>query len=497
MKKTFISKETLSASNSMIMGHRPMNAELAGKFDLKKHLKENADQKIESFGLFDSSAPNFNTFYPGLTAEDLKPSEDDFVQPVFRALSEAIVRPHAPIDFGTTSALKDAMKLLNGQSVFANHEMITGDELGVVLATEWQEAKTVQLEDGSVLEVPAGINATLKLDGKSNPKIARGVMMNPPSIHSVSVTVEFEWAPSHPQMEQDEFFNKLGTFDANGELIKRNVVKVTRFHEISLVPHGADPFAQKIGEDGNISNPEYTAATYQFSETPSGKTVANAPVQGSHTSWKHLKADKEKLSYNGTTPTEQLTNNKENKNRELMLKFVKELLGSDAEGLSDEQLVEKLQSHIAGLTTLAESTTSLTEAKTALESEVTELKTTIAGLEPKATIADSALASVRNEAVRLCNLATDNKAEAGILSLIGESTYESALALKAQYQTLVDAKFGAQGSVELGDGDTHGNAGNDDESSKEPLSVEDAAAELMAEKHSVNTSGIHEEFKSK
>ena len=43
-------------------------------------------------------------------------------------------------------------------------------------------------------------------------------------------------------------------FDKDGKLIRRVVNKVVRYHEISLVHHGADPYAQKI-KDGQINTP--------------------------------------------------------------------------------------------------------------------------------------------------------------------------------------------------------------------------------------------------
>jgi len=40
------------------------------------------------FGLFDSASPNLAQYYPDATPEDLKPKNEDFIYPVFRALSE-------------------------------------------------------------------------------------------------------------------------------------------------------------------------------------------------------------------------------------------------------------------------------------------------------------------------------------------------------------------------------------------------------------------------
>src|SRR5210317_758975 len=88
-------------------------------------------------------------------------------------------------------------------------------------------------------------------------------MMDPPSVHSVSVTVTFEWKPSHKFEDENEFYGKLGTYDDKGELVRRVVTKIHAYHEISFVAHGADPYAQKI-VDGKIANPEYAATQYKF-----------------------------------------------------------------------------------------------------------------------------------------------------------------------------------------------------------------------------------------
>ena len=86
--------------------------------------------------------------------------------------------------------------------------------------------------------------------------------MDPPSIHSNSVTVQFKWDKSHPNMEDNEFYQKLGTYDSKGVMVRRIVTEVVRYLETSLVSHGADAFAQKIGDDGKIINPNFAKRTW-------------------------------------------------------------------------------------------------------------------------------------------------------------------------------------------------------------------------------------------
>ena len=98
------------------------------------------------------------------------------------------------LDFKTFNrdVLKKSMQMLIGQTINIDHEIAVGNAIGAVSEVFWQPAYKTK----SGIEVPAGINAVLKIDGKSNPRIARGVMMDPPSIHSNSVTVRFKWEPS-------------------------------------------------------------------------------------------------------------------------------------------------------------------------------------------------------------------------------------------------------------------------------------------------------------
>lgn len=245
----------LGVGHALILSNLPKAVQLA---QLNKILQVESKADLVSFGLFESSSPNYTTYYPEVTAADLVPKEEEFINPVFRALSQVIVhKKFNPIDFSNGDVLNSSMNLLKGQTVNVDHETMTGNAIGAVSEVSWEDS----YELGGI-RVPPGINTVLHIDGKSNPRIARGINANPPSIHSTSVTVEFEWEQSHTKLTRDEFFNKLGTFDEHGEMIRRVVTKVKRYHEISLVNHGADPYAQLIKKDGKINNPQYAHISY-------------------------------------------------------------------------------------------------------------------------------------------------------------------------------------------------------------------------------------------
>lgn len=248
----------LGAGHSLITGHGPRLAFLE---------KEAAQRKndLEKLGLFEYATPNFNTYYPEASAADLAPKEEEFIRPVYRALSEVIVRKNIdPLDFSMDGVLKASMGMLLAQTVYTNHDAFIGNEVGVVSKTFWGEGYT---ENGK--KIPAGINAEFLIDGKAHPNLARKILMDPPAVHSNSVTVTFKWTPSHPKMAADEFRAKSGSYDDKGQLIRRIVSEVTAYYETSLVSHGADPFAQQI-RDGKIVNPTFASNRDSFSEKKEG-----------------------------------------------------------------------------------------------------------------------------------------------------------------------------------------------------------------------------------
>lgn len=246
----------LCFNHSLIMGHAPKKLKL--EHISNKLAKEGRSRKImQSFGLFDRNQANYNTYYPDVKAADLVPKDEDFVQPVFRALSEVVVhREWNPVDFSMSGVLRKSMGLLKGSTVKTDHDDGVGNSIGAVAGVEWEMSR----KHNGIL-VPAGINARMKIDGKSHPRIARAIMMDPPAIHSDSVTVQFMWEKSHSSLSEEEFFRKLGSFDESGELIRRIATSIKKYPEVSLVDHGADPFAQVKDDKGNIINPQYAKSS--------------------------------------------------------------------------------------------------------------------------------------------------------------------------------------------------------------------------------------------
>ena len=426
----------LGSSHALIIGHKPNNLEYKKLCD-----KISGERKsLMQFGLFDTASPNYSTYYPDLDVEDLKPKDGEFIFPVFRALSKTIVSKYFPIDFSHKNVLKKSMNKLVGQSINIDHETAVGNAIGSVKEVFWQEA----YKTSDNIEVPAGINFVMMIDGKSNPRIARGIMMEPPSIHSNSVSIRFKWVPSHNYEEKNEFFEKIGQYDDDGVLIRAIVSEIMSYPETSLVAHGADVFAQKIGEDGKIINPGYADSVYQFSADQT--KVFNI----AHIDYKELNIISEKFNIKETIPIhlnikDDLKNKQNNKNelnmdKEQLKKLALEL-GFKTGELTEENLTEKITGKVSNLETeksnLQTEVDDLTNSKTEPLISLQDL----AVVKAEAVIGKSALSERITEALRLYKLCKADKADDNIINLINTSNYETANSFLEQYKTEATEKF--------------------------------------------------------
>jgi hypothetical protein len=452
MSKRNIDRITLTLERANMLGNLPE------VISLEQFARYVENKKVEgsNLGLFEVGSPNFATYYPDVTPEDLTPKDDDYVYPLFRALSEVVVRrSSSPIDFSKKGVLRKSLSLLDGQTVYPNHEVFVGNELGVVLSSEWQNS--YETEHGTV---PAGIIVKLKIDGKASPKIVRSIQSNPPSIHSVSVGVVFAWEQSHKEMSTNEFYTHLGSFDSKGELIRRVVTEVLKYEEISLVPHGADPYAQKVDAAKKIVNPEYAKKSASLSDEK-GKPVN---FIYSYSSAGDLYQDYLKLSDKDDTI---ISNNEDilkSNSKRMKLTLTEKLqalvqnktitLPEGVAELNDDSLVEvanlaleALGSQLTGMgTSLAEATT-LSENRAA---EITELRKKVeaAGTAEltdlqKASIAtaEAVLASTREEAVKNYRLAKGEAAMDSLIEQINTGSYQFVKEMAAAFKADAEALF--------------------------------------------------------
>ena len=183
-KLVFIDTIRLSSEGNLIVGNKPGIVSLS---DVSKLIGAESQADIQSFGLFERSTPNYATYYPEASAEDLNPKESEFIEPVFRALSAVtILSSYDAVNFAFDPEILNRSKsLLLGQSVMIDHETALGNIIGAVSEVSWQESYKTR---GATKPIPAGINSVLKIDGKANPRIARAIMMDPPGIHSTTVS---------------------------------------------------------------------------------------------------------------------------------------------------------------------------------------------------------------------------------------------------------------------------------------------------------------------
>lgn len=443
LKKSYESYAIVGLGHSIIYGNVPSEIglpegyvpEVKGDRDLRLLVMNNPDSGKHAkvnMGLFESSSPNLNTFYPGLKADDLKIREEDFVNPLFRLLSEVIVNPQrSPLDFSKNGVLKASLSKLVGQTVYVNHDTIIGNQIGAVASTVWQEAYTTD----TGLKVPAGINGILKIDAKSHPTIARAVMMDPPSIHSNSVSVSFLWEPSHKFESENEFFDKMGTFAKDGTLIRRIATEIKSYHETSLVAHGADGFAQRIKENGQIVNPLYGSTQHKLSKEDFSQKKPSV------------------YYFNFQDPSEHTTLKLTHNNPENPLEMKKLLITlATAYNLSlkgdetDEQLSALVEGGIQAAKTAHDTALTAETKKTAdLQTKLDEALAKVPSAEDlsMATLGKEFVTELRTEVESLYTKLKGDKVDATILGVIKSADKAALVSLQKDYAGQLEAEFKA------------------------------------------------------
>ena len=398
-----------------------------------------SQESVEKLGLFGSDI-DYNTYYPGLTKEDLTPNSDEFIEPVFRLLSSTIVSKNwNPTDFGQPGVLKASMKLLLGQTVNCDHSTDIGNAIGSVSQVMWQEA----YKDGNFV-IPAGINGVLKIDGKANPRIARGILMDPPSIHSNSVTVQFKWEKSHPGMDDRDFWDKLGTYDEKGNMIRKVVTEVVRYLETSLVSHGADSFAQKIGEDGKIINPEFAKRTWtSFAEYQEDTKKAYY--------FTDFKDDFKSFQESNDTPENNINPLNTNKKESTMTlaEFLESLYGDNMLSLAEGQektaevALQMVKDLVHGKNDLQAKVDNLTTEKNTLAEQVSNKEAEIANLTAMATVGKNHIASLRETTVANYKKLKGDAADETIITMLNAETtgLQTLISLNKDYQAQLEEKF--------------------------------------------------------
>lgn len=203
--------------------------------------KESFDKMMSglSLGLFGGSGDP-DKFYPAITSLDVMPKPEDFVDIPFRFITETIVGGGSwkASDFAANRPLEASTEMLANKPMFTEHDQQVNNWAGLVIDPYWDKES---LQDGQ--KVPPGISGIARVDFKTNPKLARGLLFG--AIYSTSVTVDFGWEPSHTFKDLYEFYDKIGSFGDDKQMIRRVVTEVRDYHESSFVWLGADPFAKR------------------------------------------------------------------------------------------------------------------------------------------------------------------------------------------------------------------------------------------------------------
>jgi len=165
---------------------------------------------------------------------------EDFTYRRFRALSAVLLQDRS-IDFSHDSdVLKKAVKLFKQKRsghklpVYTDHYVSATNFVGVVEDAYWDDA-----------DEPFGVDQILAIDRtlERNRDVIRGLDID--AINSASVTITFDWKKSHPDLDDQDFFDAwLRRKKIDGKLVSILPTKIKNVYETSLVYEGADPYAK-------------------------------------------------------------------------------------------------------------------------------------------------------------------------------------------------------------------------------------------------------------
>jgi hypothetical protein len=385
--------------------------------------------------------------------EDAIPKPEDFLPFNFRHISATIVGGGTwkATDFSNEKVLKKVAGLLSNKPVMVNHEFETDNIVGANGDLKFVPSRT----DDSGQFIPAGIEGPIWIDGKLHADICRKLAAFPvPHIQSVSITVVFEWEPSHDfkqngEYDWYEFRDNLGQM-VDGKMVCRVVTNVIECHETSLVWLGADPFAKILDSEGNPLNIEKSNVVSMSKATEDPlfsiyEKEGRLFVFDSEQSVKQVSFNKQNFSKTGDN----------GKNKEMnLIKLLTEKFGKTeteltADFIANLQVVAPTQKVVEATayakleTDLSEANTNLSTASKSLDvantqladyakickhEDVATLETEV-GLEniiPFAKEQNQTLSAARVEAERLYKLSAGDKISNAMLSSIKTANLELA-----------------------------------------------------------------------
>lgn len=364
------------------------------------------------------------------------PKAEDYEHIPFRLISSGVVgRSWQTTDF-PADVLKESIPLLEGVSAATNHWFYSvGDVIGVVNNCQWEES----FVDSNGNTIPAGIIGDYVIDNQMHADLLRnlkGVPEEgiPPAVKGSSVSVVFDYVPSHEFQYDWQFEEALGTI-VNGELVRRIVTKIHEYRESSLVLRPADKNAtSRVGKDTKAKMMGASRfSSMRFSELPEDvkqtyhTTGEFEILQGFDEIAEEEQKDAEPV------PTQ--TPQPEPQNFELQLNTLRqERIQSEARYQQEISLLQTSQANLQSqVADYAAQVGSLTQKLNLAEAKNKEL-------EPRAIIGDTHLIELRRETAKFYQLAVGNT-DPFMLKQIEEVGYDTLKAFHKQYSELAEGKY--------------------------------------------------------
>ena len=272
--------------------------------------------------------------------------------------------------------------------------------------------------------------------------------MDPPSIHSNSVTVQFTWDKSHPELSDNDFWDKIGTYDSKGNMIRRVVTNIVRYLETSLVSHGADSYAQKIGDDGKIINPGFANRTWNSYSEYQKESPKVYYFQDLKELGKQDENINDTLRLVNKDPKINEPKNNFNMNPELK-EFLEKLFGDNMLQLSEGQepsielALQLVKTSVSDLTSLKDQITSKDTEIANLKASIASKDTEIANLNEMATVGKNHIASLRESTVATYKKLAGEHVDETIVTMINAETtgLQTLMSLKKDYEARLEEKF--------------------------------------------------------
>jgi len=207
---------------------------------------------------------------------DILPRAEDLISFQFRAISQRLVECYS-VDYSRPGVLEASVPMLVDQRICKDHQNRKAeDACGRITESVWDAS-------GANSNGYPGINIRFFVDAKIEPRLVR--LLSYGGVRSGSVTVGFEWEPSHPELlEQKKFWWLLGE-NVDGQIVRLIVTKILFYDEYSLVYEGADEDAKRLPDDDEAEPETENVASQtagQPSQPPQGqteKTVKLTPEQ--------------------------------------------------------------------------------------------------------------------------------------------------------------------------------------------------------------------------